>query len=96
VAEAEAEAEVLENEMLPEEEEDLEDDDGLEVQSISFDEQEHGHVMQARHEQMNVVTVQDETTGICQIGCNLINDFADRSRWDQEKNALRSVNGQNG
>jgi hypothetical protein len=37
---------------------------------------------------MNVVTVQDETTGIYQIGCNLIDNFANQSFWDQEKNAL--------
>jgi hypothetical protein len=34
------------------------------------------------------VTIQNETTGIYQIGCNLIDDFANRSLWDQEKNAL--------
>jgi hypothetical protein len=47
-----AEAEVVDSEMLPEEEEeeDFEDDDGFEVRSISFNEQEHGHVMQALNE----------------------------------------------
>jgi hypothetical protein len=59
---AAAEAEVLDTEMLPEE--DLEDDDGFEVQSIFFNEQEHSHVMQALDEQMNAATVQVETTGI--------------------------------
>jgi hypothetical protein len=87
VSEAEAEAEVLDSEMLPEEE-DLEDDDGFEMHSISFDEQEHGHVMQALDESMNAVTVQDETTGMYQIECNLIDDFANRLLWDEEKNAL--------
>jgi hypothetical protein len=83
-------AEVLGNEMLPEEEEeeDLEDDDGFEVRSISFGEQKHAHVMQDLDEQMNAVTVQDETTVIYQIGCDLIDDFANLSLWDQEKNAL--------
>jgi hypothetical protein len=46
-----AEVEVLGSEMLPvEEKEDLEDEDGFEVRSISFDEQEHGNVMQALDE----------------------------------------------
>jgi hypothetical protein len=87
---AAAEAEILDSEMFPEEEkgEDLEDDDGFEVQSISFDEQEHGHMMQAPNEQMNAVTVQDETAGIYWIGCNLIDDFANRSLCGQEKNAV--------
>jgi hypothetical protein len=84
-----AEAEVLDSEMFPEEEEEeLEEDNEFEVQSISLDEQDHEHVIQAVDEQANVVTVQDETTGIYQIGCNEINDFANRSLWDQEKNAL--------
>jgi hypothetical protein len=37
---------------------------------------------------MNAMTVQDETTRIYQIGSNQIDDFAHRSLWDQEKNAL--------
>jgi hypothetical protein len=48
---ATAEAEVLDSEMLPEEEEeDLEDDDGFEMQSMSFDEQEDGNMMHALDE----------------------------------------------
>jgi hypothetical protein len=49
---AAADAEILHSKMIPEEEEkeDLEDDDGFEVQSISFAEQEHGQVMQALDE----------------------------------------------
>jgi hypothetical protein len=83
-------AEVLDSKMFPEEEEeeDLEDDDGFEVRSISFDGQEHGHVVKAFDEQMNAVTIQDAITGIYPIGCNLVDDFANRSLWDQEKNAF--------
>jgi hypothetical protein len=87
---AAAQAEILDSEMLPEEEngEDLEDDNGFEVQSISFDEQGNGQLMQALDEQVNAATVQDETTRIYQIECNLIDDFANRSLRDSEKNAL--------
>jgi N-dimethylarginine dimethylaminohydrolase len=85
-----AAAEVLDSDMLPEEEEesDLEDDDAFVVQSISFDEQDHGHVMQAFDGQTNAVAIQNETIGIYEIECNLIDDFTNRSLWDEEKNAL--------
>jgi hypothetical protein len=45
-------------------------------------------VAQALNNHVNAVTAQDETTRIYQMGCNLIEDFANRSLWNQEKNAL--------
>jgi hypothetical protein len=71
-----------------EKEEVIEDDEGFEDQSISFDELEHENVIQALNNHVNAVTAQDETTGIYQMGCNLIKKFANRSLWDQEKNVL--------
>jgi hypothetical protein len=87
---AAADAEVLDSEMLSEEdqEEVIEDNEGFEDQSISFDELEHENVIQALNNHVNPVAAQDRTTRIYQMGCNLIEDFANRSLWDQEKNAL--------
>jgi hypothetical protein len=65
-ADADTDAEVLDSEMLSEEEKEevIEDDDGFQDQSISFDELEHENVIQALNNHVNVVTAQDETTGI--------------------------------